>query len=391
MQIVSLTSEQRMLREVVREMLDADSGPDAVRRSGGTEHGFDEALWRKAADLGWFGLEVPEESGGAGGTYLETSIVLREIGRCATPGPYLPHSLAVAAMAAAPDSAPAGRWLDTMLSGEAIGAVVLPTVIADGRTRYPVRAVESGPDAVLHLTGCVADVPDLGVADVVVVAADGPDGPCVFAVPAEEASLQPEWNPTHDRTRRLYRLDLDRCAVAEQWRLAAGEEAARLVDSLMWRAATGIALDGVGGAGRVVEMAVEHAKEREQFGRPIGAFQAVKHMCADAFLEAETARVAADAAVMEIAGTGPRRAYWSSVARFRAADAYARAAGAALQIHGGIGMTWEFDLHLWLKRAKLNRAIFGSCDAHRARVARIASGAHELVAAGEGDRRWTSR
>ncbi|TDB95184.1 acyl-CoA dehydrogenase [Actinomadura sp. 7K534] len=388
---MSLTSEQRMLQEVAREMLDAGSAPDAVRRSGGTEYGFDEALWRKAADLGWFGLEVPEEAGGAGGTYLETSIVLREIGRYATPGPYLPHSLALAAMAAAPDSAPAGRWLDSLLSGEAIGAVILPIVAADGRTRYPVRAVESRPDTELRLAGSVTDVPDLGVADVVVVAADGPDGPGVFAIPAEEASFRPVWTPTHDRTRRLYRLDLDRCAVAEEWRLATGRDAARLVDSLMWRAATGLALDGVGGAGHVVETAVEHAKEREQFGRPIGAFQAVKHMCADAFLEAETARVAADAAVMEIAGAGPRRAYWSSVARFRAADAYARAAGDALQVHGGIGMTWEFDLHIWLKRAKLNRAIFGSCDAHRARVARIASGAHEHGSAEEGDHRWTSR
>jgi alkylation response protein AidB-like acyl-CoA dehydrogenase len=153
----------------------------------------------------------------------------------------------------------------------------------------------------------------------------------------------------------------------------------------MCRAATGLAVDSVGGAGRVVEMAVEYATQRHQFGRPIGAFQAVKHMCADAFLAAEIARVAADAAVVEIVTGGPRREYWSSVAKFRSADAYAGTAGDALQIHGGIGMTWEFDLHLWLKRAKLNQAILGSSAAHRARVARM------VTETGEVSGEWTSR
>lgn len=366
MQIVSLTEEQRLLREVVRELLTADSGPSAVRRAVETPDGYDRGLWRRAAELGWFGLDVPGELGGAGAGYLETSLLLRELGRFATPGPYLSQTLAVTALAAVPWAPASRRWLAPLLAGEVVGAVVLPRLAEDGRFRYPIRLTATG-----ELVGEVVGVPDAGGADVLVVTATGPTGPCLLAVPADAAGLTTAWTPTHDQTRRLYRLTLRGCPTLAPWRLAEGEAATALVDMLWWRASTGVALDCAGGAEWLVEQAVSYARRREQFGRPIGTFQAVKHLCADAFLTAQTARVAADAAVMELVRGGERRGYWSAVAKFRCADAYAAVAGDALQVHGGIGMTWEFDLHLWLKRATLSQALFGSPQAYRARVARL--------------------
>jgi len=177
------------------------------------------------------------------------------------------------------------------------------------------------------------------------------------------------WRPTTDQTRRLYDVELDHVEVAAEHVLVEGDAARALVDQLWRRAAVGIALDGVGGAAKVLEMTVAHTSQRVQFGRPIGTFQAVKHLCADMLVEVETARIAADAAVLALGTGAPDGAYWAALAKARSGDAYAHVAGDGLQLHGGIGMTWEFDLHLWLKRAKLNQALYGSSASHRALIA----------------------
>ncbi|GAA3525284.1 acyl-CoA dehydrogenase family protein [Aeromicrobium panaciterrae] len=374
MQIVSVTSEQQMLREVVHDVLATDSSPECVSRDVAAPQGFSLGLWRKAADLGWLGLEVPPDLGGSGGTYLETAIVLRELGRFVTPGPYLSHSLALTGLVAAGGDSQSAAWIEPAMTGEVIGAVVIPTIGPGGRRSWPVTARSIDKRGTLRLNGAAMRLPDIGEANVIVLATMTESGPVIAAIPAAEAEWPTESRPTHDQTRRLYDIDVTGFEVPVEWQLAHGEQAEEIVGALSRRAAIGIALDSVGGGERVNAMAVDYAKQRVQFGRPIGSFQALKHMCVDAYVEVEKGRIATDAAVMAETHDGSRRSYWSAVAKFRAGEAYARAAGDSLQIHGGIGMTWEFPLHRWLKRAKLNRALFGTPAATRASIARLAAG-----------------
>lgn len=369
MQVTTLTDEQTALRDVTRDVLATESNPAAVRQL--TESGtpFSEKLWTMAGELGWLGMEAPESAGGSGQTFYETSLVLRELGRATTPGPFLSQALVVAALNAVPDHPVAAAWLERLCSGEAKGAVAVGVLDLRGHLELPISAVTSG--AGIRLDGRQADVPDIGLADLVLVAAKAEDGPVVVAVPAPTEALAPEWQPTHDRTRRLYDIALDGVEVPATNVVAIGDQARSLIDLMWHRACTGIALDGVGGAAKVLEMTVGYTAQRVQYGRVIATFQAVKHTCADMFVESEVARIASDAAVLEIVAGSEAQRYWSSVAKFRAADAYAQAAGDALQMHGGIGMTWEFDLHYWLKRAKLNVALYGHSDVHRARVSQL--------------------
>ena len=369
MQLTTLTDEQAALQRVSREVLQNEAGPRRVRALAESETAFDEKLWNTTAELGWQGLEVPEAFGGSGQSFIEVSLVLREVGRAATAGPYLSHFAATAGLVAVGDHTIAKRWLPRLVSGESIGAVLLGTMDIYGDRHPTVTASLAGPSIVLN--GAQSDVLDVGLADLVLVVASAEDGPLVVAVDRQSSGLQTSWTKTHDRTRRLYHVEFNKLSVPAEAIVASGAAARALIDQLWDRAAVGCAIDAVGGAAHVLGMTLSYTSERVQYGRPIATFQAVKHTCADMYVESEVARIATDAAVLEIAGGGERRAYWSSVAKFRAGDAYAKAAGDALQMHGGIGMTWEFDLHYWLKRAKLSQALFGNSDAHRARLTRL--------------------
>jgi alkylation response protein AidB-like acyl-CoA dehydrogenase len=371
MQVTTLTDEQAALQEVSREVLENEAGAARVRALTEAETPFDTKLWATTAEIGWHGLEVPEPHGGSGQTFHEVALVLRELGRAATPGPYLSHWLATAGLVAAIDSSAAADWLPRLTSGDAIGAVQLGTMDLYGNRSITITASRATDG--IALAGSQADVLDIGLADLVLVAARGEDGPVIVAVDRAASGLRAEWVKTHDRTRRLYDVTFDGVTVSPEALVAEGPLAAATLASLWDRAAVGVALDGVGGAAHLLAITVDYTSQRVQFGRPIATFQAVKHTCADMFVEAEVARIATDAAVLEIVHGGDRQHYWSSVAKFRAGDAYSQVAGDALQMHGGIGMTWEFDLHYWLKRAKLGKALFGSSDAHRARVARLVS------------------
>jgi alkylation response protein AidB-like acyl-CoA dehydrogenase len=368
MQVTTLSDEQQALREVCREVLEKESAPSQVRALTEAHEAYDPKLWRIAGELGWFGLEVPESLGGSGQGFYETALVLRELGRATTPGPYLSHLLAVAALNEVVDHPFAADKIGELAAGETVGAVLLGEMNRNGMAATSIRAERQGSGWVLD--GTQDNVPDVGLADVVIVVASSDDGAVVVALEGS-AGLTARWRKTHDRTHRLFDVDLQHVEVAAERVLATGERASELIDTLWYRAATGVALDGVGGAGKVLEMTVSYTSQRVQYGRVIATFQAVKHTCADMFVESEVARIAADAAALEIAARSDARRYWSAVAKFRACDAYSKAAGDALQMHGGIGMTWEFDLHYWLKRAKLNTALYGSSDAYRAVVSRI--------------------
>jgi alkylation response protein AidB-like acyl-CoA dehydrogenase len=323
-----LTDDQRAIQRTARDFLAASYPPEQVRRLAyDSERGFTAEGWTRICELGWPALLVAEEHGGLGLGVVELAVVQEELGAALAPSPFLSTVVAAALIAEAGNDEQRARWLPSLAEGEARGAV-----------------------ATLREDGGWTAVPDAAGADVVVVR-DGER----WAL-AEGARAEPV--QALDPTRRL-------------WRIEAGEldtlpgEGARAGDI----AAVALAAESVGVAQRAMDMAVGYAKEREQFGRPIGAYQAVSHACAQMLLEVEGARSTALYAAWTLDHEPESGPLAAAMAKAYASDAGWRVPAAALQVPGGIGFTWEHDLHLWLKRGKANAYLWGDARSHRARVA----------------------
>ncbi|GAB2866975.1 acyl-CoA dehydrogenase family protein [Actinocorallia aurea] len=356
----AVTDEQLELAAVVRRML-ADHAPDAVVRGlmeGPTGHA--PALWARMADLGLQGLAVPEEHGGAGCGFAELAVVLEELGRRLLPSPFLPSAvLAVQALLAAGDTAANAAYLPGIADGSLIATVALP--MGDGRTDG--IAAESGGEGGVLLTGTADLVLEAQVADLVLVAA----GPSLHAVRTDAPGVAVTPLPTLDQTRRLARVDLDRAPAAP---VGAEGDAARVLARVLDLAEIALSAEALGGARHCLDSSVAYAKVRHQFGKPIGSFQAIKHKCADLLMAVESAR----SAVAHAAGTADAAdpgelAVTASLTKAHTADAYFTAAAEMIQIHGGLGFTWEHDAHLHFKRAKSTQLLFATPTAHRARLA----------------------
>ncbi|MFA1539029.1 acyl-CoA dehydrogenase family protein [Actinomadura monticuli] len=352
-----VTEEQRELRDALRRFF-ADRSPAAeVRRLMETAEGYDPKMWAQMAEqLGLQGLAIAEEHGGAGFGVRELAVVFEEMGRAAVCAPFLATITAAAALEA-------GEGGHDLLPGIADGSVIATLAVAeDGGSWEPgdVRAVFE--DGVLR--GGKSFVLDGHIADLVLVAARGEDGVGVYAV--EEASrLTRSLMPTLDQTRKLARVEFDGVPA----RRVGGADALRRALDV---AAVALAAEQLGGAQRTLDMTVEYAKVRHQFGRPIGSFQAIKHRCADMFVLVESARSAvlnAAGAADESPGELPAAA---ALAKAYCSDAFFHTAGEAIQLHGGIGFTWEHDAHLYFKRAQGSRQLFGAPDRHRERLAALA-------------------
>jgi alkylation response protein AidB-like acyl-CoA dehydrogenase len=363
-----VTEEQRELRAALRRFF-ADKSPGTeVRRLMETTEGYDPAVWAQMAEqLGLQGLAVPEEYGGAGFGFRELVIVLEEMGRVLLCAPYFASVvLAAGALAACGDE----DAKKDLLPGIAAGTTIATLAFAEENGRWDADGIETaaaraGDGWVLE--GTKTFVFDGHIADVVLVVARAPGGPSLFTVDGRAPGLTRTCLPTLDQTRKLARLEFS--AVPARLVGAAGGAGAVLATTLD-HAAVALAAEQLGGAQRVLEMSVEYAKVRRQFGRPIGGFQAIKHKCADMLMEVESSRSAvmyaaavADADPAELqAMAGLAKAYCS--------DAYVRAAGENIQIHGGIGFTWEHDAHLYFKRAKSAELLFGAPAHHRELLAR---------------------
>jgi alkylation response protein AidB-like acyl-CoA dehydrogenase len=326
-----LTDDQRAIQRTARDFLADAYKPEEVRRLAyDTPRGFEDEGWGRICELGWPALLVAEDDGGLGLGVVELAVVQEELGAALAPSPFLSTVAAAALIGEAGTDEQRARWLPALAAGEARGTVA--TLPEDG--------------------GWIA-VPDADGADVVVVR-DG-DG---WAL-AESTGAEPV--EALDPTRRLWRVR------GEGALDPLPGDAARAADVI----AVALAAESVGVARRAMDMAVEYAKEREQFGRPIGAYQAVSHACAQMLLEIEGARstvLYAAWALDHEPESGPLAA---AMAKAYASDAGWRVPAAALQVHGGIGFTWEHDLHLWLKRGKANAYLWGDAREHRARVAAL--------------------
>lgn len=352
-----VTEEQRELRDALRRFF-ADRSPSAeVRRLMETTEGYDPAVWAQmAGQLGLQGLTIPEEHGGAGFGMRELAIVFEEMGRAVVCAPFLATITAAAALEA-------GEGGHDLLAGIADGSAVATLAVPEDGGSWSLDAVRTAFEGGA-LRGVKNFVLDGHVADLVLVAARDADGVGVYAV-EDAARLVRQPLPTVDQTRKLARIELDGVPA----RKVGGEDALlRALDV----AAVALAAEQLGGAQRTLDMTVEYAKVRHQFGRPIGSFQAIKHRCADMFVLVESARSAVLNAAAVADESPDELPAAAALAKAYCSDAYFHTAGEAIQLHGGIGFTWEHDAHLYFKRAQGSRELFGSPDRHRERLAALA-------------------
>jgi len=361
---VSFTQEHDELRQTVRRFLEKESAEPIVRALMETDRGYDARTWKRmASELSLPGLVVPERYGGAGLGPVELAIVLEEMGRVLFCGPYLSTAvLATAALLEAAEEAPREELLREIASGEAIATVALAE---ESEGAEAIRATRDG--SAHRLEGVKEYVVDGHVADVVLVAATTGQGLGLFRVDGSAPRLERKPLPPLDLTRKLARLELSGTPATKVSSAADVSGPLRYVLAL---AVTALAAEQVGGAQRCLDLAVEYAKTRLQFGRPIGSFQAIKHKCADLLVEVEFARSAAYHAAFSAAGREQEELRTAAhVAKSYCSEAYFHAAAENIQIHGGMGFTWEHPAHLYFKRARASSVLFGDPFHHRQKLA----------------------
>jgi alkylation response protein AidB-like acyl-CoA dehydrogenase len=364
---LTLTEEQEELRTSVRRFLADKSPSEAVRRWMDSDDGYDPLIWQQmAGQLGLQGLAVPEEFGGAGYGPVELGIVLEEMGRALLPAPFLSTvALAGQALVHSDDREAQARWLPGIADGTLTATLAISE--EDGGAGLDAVGTTAAVDGdTWTLTGTKMFVIDGASADLLLVVARAAEGPGLFAVEGGAAGVTRTRLDALDPTRRLGRVDL---AGAPAQRVGPAGDATAFLQRVVDLAVVALAHEQVGGASACLDSAVEYAKIRVQFDRPIGSFQAIKHKCADLLLEVEGARSAAYSAAWAAAEDLDELPVSAALAGSYCSEAYTHAAKENIQVHGGIGYTWEHDAHLYLKRAKSSELLFGSPVRHRSRLA----------------------
>jgi alkylation response protein AidB-like acyl-CoA dehydrogenase len=366
-----LSGDQEALQRAARELLARECPPALVRATAKTADGIPRSLQAKMAELGWIGLAAPEAEGGLGLGTLELALVCEELGRVAAPGPFLPTQLVTAALVRAGSKAQRGRWLPRLLSGETLAALAY---LEDTDRHDPagITLAARRTRAGWQLDGAKLFVQGVPGADLLLVAArTGREGVSLFLVEAAAPGVRVRPEETVDLTRRVGEVRLRDVAVDRSALLGREGGGWPILARLLDLGAIGIAADSFGGAARALEMAVEYSRVRQQFGRPIGSFQAIKHMAAEMVAEVEPARSLVWYAAYAFDHRPGEASRAASIAKARLGDVFSRTVNRAVQMHGGIGFTWEHDLQLWFKRACWNEVAFGDPTFHRERLARI--------------------
>ena len=359
----AFSEEQDELRRTVRAFLEQKSPESAVREQMETEQGYDEAVWRQMGEqLGLQGLAIPEEFGGSGYSYVELGIVLEEMGRALLCAPYFATvALAGNLLQHSGDDAAKKDYLPGIASGDTIATVAFTE--PSGKWDEAGITLEATPSADgFTLTGTKSFVLDGHTASLILVLARTGKGVSVFAVEGSAEGLTRTPLATMDQTRKQAKLEFDGTPA----RLVGTEgEGWTAMSRTLDLAAVALAAEQVGGAQKVLEMAVQYAKDRVQFGRPIGSFQAIKHKCVDMLLEVESAKSAAYYGLWCAAEMNDELPSVASLAKAYCSEAYFHATAENIQIHGGIGFTWEHPAHLYFKRAKSSELLFGDPTYHR--------------------------
>ncbi len=359
----AFSEEQEELRRTVRSFLDQKSPETEVRRLMETDDGYDPAVWKQMGEqLGLQGLHIPEEFGGSGYTYVELCIVLEEMGSHLLCAPYFSSVvLAANTLLESGDDAAKKELLPGIATGETIATLALTE--ENGRwdeAGVTMTATKSGDG--YKLSGTKSFVIDGATADLILVAARTGTGVSLFAVAGDAAGVTKTRLSTMDLTRKQAKLEFNDTPA----RLIGTEGGGwPVLERVLDLAVIALSNESVGGAQFVLDMAVQYAKDRVQFGRPIGSFQAIKHKCADMLLEVESSKSAAYYGAGMVAEGSDEVPSVASLAKAYVGEAYFHVAAENIQVHGGIGFTWEHPAHLYFKRAKSSELLFGDPTYHR--------------------------
>ena len=359
----AFSEEQEELRRIVRQFLEDKSSEAAVREQMDTEKGYDDAVWSQMAEqMGLQGLIIPEEFGGSGYSYVELIVVLEEMGRALLCAPYFSSVvLAANTLMHSDDDDVKNAYLPGIASGETVATVAFTE--ENGRwDEDGVTATASASGDGWSITGEKMFVLDGHVADLLIVAARTDAGVSLFGVEGDASGVTRTPLATMDQTRKQARVEF---ADTPGRLIGADGGGWAILERMLDLAAVGLAAEKVGGAQMCLDMSVEYAKFRVQFGRPIGSFQAIKHKCADMLLEVESAKSAAYYAGWCASELNDELPSVASLAKAYCSEAYFHAAAENIQIHGGIGFTWEHPAHLYFKRAKSSELLFGDPTYHR--------------------------
>jgi alkylation response protein AidB-like acyl-CoA dehydrogenase len=363
------SEEQEMLRQSARGLLEKECPSAAVRRLIDDERGYDADLWRKMAELGWTGLVVPEAYGGANLSYVDLVLVLEEMGRVVLPSPFIWTVMVAEAIKRAGSEAQNQALLPKIAAGEMIATVAWmePSGLwgADG---ISMAARKRGNG--FTLDGVKLFVNDGHIADCMLVAArTGGRGVTLFAIETSRAGISVAPLKTMDSTRKLSEVRFDRVKATAADVVGAVGDGWKTLSGIIDRGKVMIAAEMMGGAQKVLDMTVDYAKVRAQFGRPIGSFQAVQHKCANMMIDVEGAKSAVYYAAWAVSNDVAEAPLAAALAKAAASDAYRRVSADGIQVHGGIGFTWDHDMHLYFKRAKSSEFTFGDATYNRELVA----------------------
>jgi alkylation response protein AidB-like acyl-CoA dehydrogenase len=375
------SEEQEMLRQSVRDFLDAECPMTYVRQMMEDERGYSEDQWKKMVDLGWTGLVIPEQYGGAGLNMVDMVVVIEEMGKVVMPGPFFASViLGGLAIDLSGSEAQKQRYLPDLAAGKI--KATLAQVEESGRWDAPgIGLTAKAAGGGFSLSGTKLFVHDAHNADILVVPArtggSGGDGITLFIADAKAKGVAIRLLKTMDQTRKLCEVTFTDVAVGKDAVLGGVGAGWALLDRVVDRAKVALCAEMCGGAQKVLEMSVEYAKVREQFGKPIGSFQAIQHKCANMMVQVESAKSATYYAAWAVANDVAEAHLAACMAKAYCSDAYRFVSAEGIQIHGGIGFTWEHDMHLYFKRAKGSEVTFGDATWNRELVAQVVLDAPE--------------
>jgi alkylation response protein AidB-like acyl-CoA dehydrogenase len=364
--------EQEMLRQSARALLEKECSSAVVRRLMADERGFDAALWKQMAELGWLGLVIPEAYGGGGLSYVDLVLVMEEMGRVVLPSPFIWTVMFAEAITRAGTDNQKSALLPKISSGDLIATVAYlePSAVwsAEG---VAMTARRDGAGYVLD--GIKLFVNDGHIANRILVAArtgdTGNRGITLFALEADRPGIAVTRLTTMDQTRKLAEIRFTAVKVDASDVVGEVGDGWKVMSEVIDRGKVMLAGEMMGGAQKVLELTVDYAKVRVQFGRPIGSFQAVQHKCADMMIDVEGAKSAAYYASWAVSNQVAEAPLAAALAKAAASDAFRRVSAAGIQLHGGIGFTWDHDMHLYFKRAKSSEFTFGDANWNRELVA----------------------
>lgn len=359
----TLTEEQTMLKNSARKFMSENFSSEQVRKLWDDSKGFDSEVWSKMADLGWMGLYIPEEYGGLGLAFLDLAMVLEEMGRAVMPGPYFSTViLAAELIKEAGNKEQKERLLGEIASGKLIATAAIYEPDVDfGPEGINLSARRSGDAYILQ--GTKIFVPDAHIADLMVVAArtsrdtDPTQGISLFLINPKSEGVGIELLPTLDNGRKLCAVTFSDTKCREL--LGEPDEGWKAIHTMQSKANIALCSEMVGGGEKVLEIASDYAKVRVQFGQPIGSYQAIKHKCAEIMLKVESSKSITQYAAWIVDDNPEESAHYAAVAKSYVSDMFRTASASTIQILGGIGFTWEHDIHLYYKRAMSSEASYG--------------------------------